>query len=273
MPMIDVDGHKISVIDTKTDGPPVVLLHSSGLAGLQWRALMQDLMADHRVIAPDFIGYGASAAWPEDRDFDYRMDVAVARAAVELAGAPAHVIGHSYGGLIGMLAVADGSIPIASIACYEPVVFGVLKSTGNADVMGPFADPAEAAAFFDLDEEGLEGWLRRFVDWWNGAGAYDALPAHQKAIFMKAAHKTRHEVQTLSTDETPHTAFTGFEGPALLLTGGASPKPAQRVAEILADTLPGGRLHRFEHLGHMAPVSAAKDVNAVLRDHLARAIA
>jgi pimeloyl-ACP methyl ester carboxylesterase len=42
------------------DGPPVVLLHSSGeFAGL-WSRVIPDLLATHRVIVPDLPGHGAS---------------------------------------------------------------------------------------------------------------------------------------------------------------------------------------------------------------------
>src|SRR5688572_16920622 len=42
------------------DGPPVVLLHSSGeFAGL-WSQVVPDLLATHRVIIPDLPGHGAS---------------------------------------------------------------------------------------------------------------------------------------------------------------------------------------------------------------------
>ena len=44
------------------DGPPLVLLHSSGEFAALWQRVIGGLAATHRVIAPDLPGHGASAA-------------------------------------------------------------------------------------------------------------------------------------------------------------------------------------------------------------------
>ena len=41
-------------------GPPVVLLHGPGEFAAKWLTVIPDLVATHRVIAPDLPGYGAS---------------------------------------------------------------------------------------------------------------------------------------------------------------------------------------------------------------------
>ena len=45
-----------------SDGPPVVLLHGLGATGASMLPVLADLMADHRVLAPDSPGFGASSA-------------------------------------------------------------------------------------------------------------------------------------------------------------------------------------------------------------------
>lgn len=44
------------------EGPPIVLLHSSGEFAALWMRVVPDLVTTHRVIAPDLPGHGASAA-------------------------------------------------------------------------------------------------------------------------------------------------------------------------------------------------------------------
>src|SRR4051794_29297971 len=44
------------------DAPPVVLLHGLGATNASMLPLLADLSRDHRVIAPDFPGFGASGA-------------------------------------------------------------------------------------------------------------------------------------------------------------------------------------------------------------------
>lgn len=273
MSTVVVNGRVIHLSDTETQGPPVMLLHSSGMSSKQWRSLIRVLGPTHRVIAPDLLGYGRNDPWPVGVPFDYRWDVDVARAVIQYAAEPVHLIGHSYGGLIAMLVVAEGHPAVASIAAFEPVVFGVLRSCDGLDALGPFADRAVADAFFELDDGGLGGWMARFVEWWNGPGSWDFLPESQQQALSRAAHKTYDEVKTLALDETPHTAFQNFEGRATLLTGDRSPPAGQRVCEILAESFPNGHVERFPGVGHMAPIMAARRVNAAIQKHLDASVA
>jgi pimeloyl-ACP methyl ester carboxylesterase len=81
------------------DGPPVLLLHGLGGTNASMLPLLPDLARDHRVIAPDFPGFGGSDA-PRWR---YRpSDLATwLRAFQEAIGAtPATIIGNSLGGRV-----------------------------------------------------------------------------------------------------------------------------------------------------------------------------
>jgi pimeloyl-ACP methyl ester carboxylesterase/predicted lipid carrier protein YhbT len=81
------------------DAPPVVLLHGLGATNASMLPLLADLARDHRVIAPDFPGFGASdaprwryragelAGW-----LDAFLDVVDAR--------PAAIVGNSLGGRV-----------------------------------------------------------------------------------------------------------------------------------------------------------------------------
>src|SRR5208282_3637476 len=108
-------------------GAPVVLLHSSGMSGRQWRRLAKSLVSRGlRAVVPDLAGHGESPAWPEPTPFTYRFDVERVSRLLESLESPAHVIGHSYGGLIALLASLASPSRVRSLALYDPVAFGVL---------------------------------------------------------------------------------------------------------------------------------------------------
>ena len=46
------------------DGTPIVILHSGGSSSAQWTKTAEHLPS-HRIIAPDCLGFGATAEWPE----------------------------------------------------------------------------------------------------------------------------------------------------------------------------------------------------------------
>jgi pimeloyl-ACP methyl ester carboxylesterase len=248
----------------------VVAIHSSGMSSRQWRALGELLSADHRVIAPDLLGSGERAPWPKDRPFDFREDVAELCHLIDGLEEPVHLVGHSYGGLLALQVLLDRAPRIRSIALYDPVAFGVLRHPEDAEGLADLARAAEDPVFSNRAAGGEEPWLRAFVDYWNGDGAWDRLPADSRVQFLRVGHKVFLEVTSLLADETPSSAYASFSGPALILSGERSPVAARRVAEILAAALPGGRRVTVHGAGHMGPLTHAADVNASIAAHLAR---
>ncbi len=54
-----IDGHKIAFRE-QGEGSPVILIHGIPTNSLMWRAIIPQLAAKHRVIAPDLLNYGQS---------------------------------------------------------------------------------------------------------------------------------------------------------------------------------------------------------------------
>lgn len=230
----------------------VLLLHSGGLTSRQWRKLEDLLAPRHRVVAPDLLGYGTNR-WPEGKPFHFRDDVAML---VDLVDAPTHVIGHSYGGLLALQLALARPDAVLSIAAYEPVTFGMLDQ------------PEDAAARRALDErspyrpDAPEEWLEGFIDWWQGAGAWRALPAATRQAFLDVSWKLSEEVQSLTSDRTGRARYATITAPTLLLAGERTHPSELHVVHELAKVLPRATLRVFPGMGHMGPITHAAEINA-----------
>ena len=122
-------------VEDSGTGTPVVLLHSSGLSGRQWRRLATALAGrGARALAVDLTGHGASPAWPEPTPFSFKTDVEAVIALLEAHG-PAHVVGHSYGAFVGLLAGLAAPRSIRSMVLVEPVAFGALDPVVDKDAI------------------------------------------------------------------------------------------------------------------------------------------
>lgn len=241
--------------------PLALLIHSGGFTSRQWRRLTLRLAPTHDVLAPDLIGYG-DEPWPPGKPFHFRQDVDRLAA---LLDRPADVVGHSYGGLLGLqIALAQPEL-VRSLALYEPVAFGVLGPE-DADARDQLALPAYHADAAGVDE----GWLAAFVDWWNGAGAWAALAEPTRAGFRAVAWKVYQEVATLSADTTERARYATITAPTLLLGGGRTPLTERRTLERLAEALPHVQLEVFPDVGHMGPITHADLVNAAIVAHVVR---
>jgi pimeloyl-ACP methyl ester carboxylesterase len=244
-------------------GEPVVLLHSHGLSGGQWRKLASELAERGlRVLAVDLTGHGASEPWPDRKPFSFATDV---ERVTELLHTmqPAHLVGHSYGGLIALHVARLAPMQVRTLALFDPVVFGVLDPDDDRDAR------AVLEALDLIREDQREHWLRTFVEFWSGTGAWSALRADTRDEFRRVWWVIREGVRTLVDDTTPLAAFANLDIPTLLMTGEHSPLPARRVIERLAQVMRRASREVIPGVGHLGPVTNARDVNPTIIAHLA----
>lgn len=88
------------------DGPPVVLLHGPGGYGLKWLRVIPDLVATHRVIAPDLPGHGASDPIDGPHEVNRVLDWLDALIESTCPTAPA-LVGETIGGAIAARFASD----------------------------------------------------------------------------------------------------------------------------------------------------------------------
>jgi pimeloyl-ACP methyl ester carboxylesterase len=271
VPHVRSDDRSIHYLD-QGRGVPVVLVHSSGLSSRQWSRLSARLVEQYRVVAPDLLGAGASDPVPRDEPFHYSQDVRALDAVLDEVGERFHLVGHSYGGLVALTSARERSDRVLSVSVFEPVVFGVLWSKNDRAGIADLEDYDADGSFFDDRTGGDEAWLERFIDWWQGKGAWRALAEPAKSAFSAVGRKVFQEVRSLTADRTPHDAYAALSMPALVMSGERSPLAARRAADILAETVPNAELVRFEGAGHMAPLTHGQAVNDRIIAHLRSAV-
>jgi pimeloyl-ACP methyl ester carboxylesterase len=242
----------------------VLLIHSGGFTSRQWRKLAELLAPRFRVLAPDLLGYGETGPWPDGEPFHFRQDLAFLESVLD--GEPAHFAGHSYGGFLALQLALKRPDLVLSIAAYEPVAFGILDEAEDADARSALS---LLRTDWRPDASGAdEAWLREFVDWWNGAGAWERLNDETRASFCGVGWKVFQEVISLAADRTDRATYATIRAPTLVLGGAESPLTERRVVEKLGAALPHATARFFPGVGHMGPISHASLVNAAIAAHL-----
>jgi pimeloyl-ACP methyl ester carboxylesterase len=251
-------------------GPAVVCLHSNASSSSQWRALLERLAPRHRVYAPDGYGAGRSPAWPTDRVVALEDEVALIEPVLERAGAPVALVGHSYGASVALKTALTHPDRVAALALYEPTLFCLLDEElpGNPAADGIRA--AVAAAGAALDAGDADAAAGHFVDYWTGAGSWQATPAERRAPIVASIANVRGWSQALFGEPARLQALRTIDCPVLLMVGSASRTSARSVARLLARALPRVQVIEFDGLGHMGPITHPDRVNAAIADFLAR---
>src|SRR6476620_2241440 len=121
-----VDGIETAYLDSG-NGPDVIIGHCSPASTKEWLQCINDLGPDWRVLAPDFICYGQSGAWPEGKVFTGQADLAVLHALANKAERPIHLVGHSYGAALALEAARGLGSKVQSLTLVEPVAFNLLR--------------------------------------------------------------------------------------------------------------------------------------------------
>jgi pimeloyl-ACP methyl ester carboxylesterase len=175
----------------------------------------------------------------------------------------AHLVGHSYGALVALTVARRQPSRVRALSLFDPGAFGGLYDPpdhAGLDDLGAVLDDS----FRDEVHGGDEAWLERFVDYWNGRGAWRALAAPVRQSFLRVGRAVFYAVTTLAEDRTPAPAYEVIRAPTLLLTGQRSPIAVRRVVARLAERLPRARVVEIEGAGHMGPLTHADQVNALI---------
>ncbi|HEY2336508.1 MAG TPA: alpha/beta hydrolase [Burkholderiales bacterium] len=267
MPSFDLHGARIEFLDGGA-GEPVILLHCSASSSEQWRALAERLARSYRVLAPDFYGCGASDRWREGA-FCLANEAEIVYALLRRAGSRAHLIGHSYGGAVALQAALRRGAAVRSLTLIEPVAFHVLREANGVDAALYDEVSAVGRRIIRAHADGLrETGMEAFVDFWNGAGAWAAIPAEKRGPLCARLDKLVLDYEAVSEEATRLHDFWPLFMPALILQGSASPLAVRRICSQLSRVLPEVRHEVIEGAGHMLPLTHAAVVNERIVAHL-----
>ena len=271
MPTITVNGIAVHYTDTGS-GEPVVLVHSGGNSGGQWRgvaeALAETLGERYRLLAVDLYGHGKTGPWPGPAPAGLDALAAPVLALAEAHGGQAHLVGHSYGGVVALRAALSAQERCKTLSLVEPNAFSLLKSAGEA---GLFAEASRHAEqdMADLARGARETMMERFVDFWNDTpGMFKGLPAHIRERLLQTAEGIVDGWRALLADPTTLAELNAMTLPTLVLGGDRTHKTLERIAQIAAAEIPGASLTIIPGAGHMAPLTHPIPVAEALAAHL-----
>jgi len=237
-------------------GAPVVLVHGSWDDHRSWGAVAAGLRGHHRVVVYDRRGHGASTAPAGQGRIGEDVDdlLAVIDA---VTGGPAHVVGHSYGATVALLAANRRPELVRRLVIHEPPLLAWL---GRDPVTRPLLDAtrtamAEAVRLLEAGE--TEAGARLFAEQVGfGPGSWEGLfDDEQRATFVANADtwldQARDPDRLAATEDT----VAGYSRPVLITTGDRTPPHYPPVMAWLHRSLPNARLTTILGAGHAPHLS------------------
>ena len=222
-------------------GPPVLFVHGDIVGPeLTWRK-QRELAARWSLAIPSRPGFGESPAL-ERNDFE-----AEAPMFAELLGDGAHLVGHSYGAVIALLAAAQRPEAVHSLTISEP---GCLRVAAGVPAVDEMISNGERL-FAHAAEIPSEDFLRMFR---GGAGSAYGTPEQLPDELMHGVELLKRERPSWEAD-IPLETLAAADFPVLVLSGGHS-TAFEAVCDSLANALSAQR-EVIEGRGHTVPSTGA----------------
>jgi pimeloyl-ACP methyl ester carboxylesterase len=235
-------------------GPPVLFVHGSVVGPeLTWRR-QRELAERWSLILPSRPGFGESPRL-ERNDFEQEAPLFA-----ELLGDGAHLVGHSYGAVIALLAAAERPEAVRSLTVSEPGALLIAAGNPEVDQMirngeRLYSDPSSIPA---------ETFLRLFR---SGAGSAHETPEQLPDWLARGVELLKSERPPWEA-EIPLDRLAAAEFPVLVISGDHSPA-FEAVCDALADALSAQRAV-IPGRGHTIPGTGAA-YNELLEAFLAAA--
>jgi pimeloyl-ACP methyl ester carboxylesterase len=262
-----VDGLPTSYLEAG-QGDPVVLLHGGEFgvsAELGWENTITALAAHHRVLAPDMLGFGASAKVIDFNDGRGMRIRHIARFCDVVGVESAHFVGNSMGA-VNLFVDATSESPMLPARSIVAICGGgeIQRNEYSAALYDYDATPSGMrriveALFYDPSYPADDEFVRRRYESSIAPGAWEALAA---ARFRRPGL----EPPSLPSSARP---YERIAIPTLVVEGeGDKLLPAGWAAEI-AGQIPGGRSLVVHKAGHCPQIEQPSAVNELLLDFLA----
>jgi pimeloyl-ACP methyl ester carboxylesterase len=267
MGKVSVNGMSFAYVE-EGSGPPIVLVHGSVSDYREWSSQMIPLARHYRVIA-----YSRRYHWPNlapgtDADASVERQADDLAAIIKAMGiAPAHIVGHSFGGAVALNLTLRHPELVRTLVLAEPAVSGVLRDMPENEAVSKESQAIRA----EMQEAFAGGDAERIVR------SYAAHVAPGE--FEKAAPEVRQmllaNVPAFQLDFTSRRPpFTCDDArrvavPVLIVYGDRSPMGLQRIAEATARCIKAARLVKIPEATHWMQHDHPRAFNDALLEFLA----
>ena len=241
----DAEGGPLAYLDTRTEGPAVVLLHGGFLDHRMWTAQIPALARTHRVIAPDARGHGQSS---------------VARAPFRPADDVAALLRHLGIETAVLVGLSMGGATAVDVALEHPaLVRGLIVSgvgTSEPEWHDPWVLARQAEQAQALGEGDAAKWVEVFTQF--AAGPHRSLDAVDPDVVRLLRTMQAHTIAKHTGTEPDHRVpvtdtwarAADIDVPVLALNGALDSDDHLTMAERLVRTVRDGRTQLVEGTAH-----------------------
>jgi pimeloyl-ACP methyl ester carboxylesterase len=263
MPYATVNGVDL-YHETTGEGDPLVLVHGGWSDHRNWQFVVPALAEAYRVTAYDRRAHSRSErpAVPPTRRV---QEDDLAALIEELHGDPAHVVGTSFGGSIGLGLATRRPDLVRSVSVHEPPLMSLVADDAELGPMFAETNATLSDVIARVERGDVEGGTRQFVEEIAlGPGAWDVLPEEIRETGIRNAPAFVGEQCDPEWASIDPSALARLEVPVQLTEGDQSPPWFPAIVAALAESIDGAQVRTFAGAGHAPHLTHAEDFVASL---------
>jgi pimeloyl-ACP methyl ester carboxylesterase len=247
-------------------GPCVILLHSSVAGNRQWRTTVEALQDRYHVIAINFFGYGQSSPWSSGREQTLADQGELVQPFMDQAHGEVALVGHSFGGAVAMTVALHRPDKVSRLVLLEPIPFCLLDEAGRVDAY------AEVLRLRDTVKRcgGSGDWetaAAAFADYWNGEGAWAAMPPEREKTFASFMPPNYHEWDAV-LGRTARQDWSNIQARTLVAWTQDTKRPIREIVEVLRERIPHWQYQNLGEGGHMFPLTQPNVTSRLISEFL-----
>lgn len=248
-------GYKVNYLEWGKEGRNILLLHSMGMDAWSMQELAEELKENRRVLSLTILGHGDSDIPEKAISLPDHCEV-IRECYKQKEFVPNILIGHSVGGMMGMIIAADHPEDLQGLVLVDIAPF---ELTGTKRPTPPkyFEDSNKARAYLErrypgFTESYIENRLKHAFEKEEG-----------KYIMKPTGDSIRN---SLDIDLWPYVKRIGT--PTLLLVGENSDLVTEKTATKMKGIMPYLEVQEVEGASHMIPQDKPEDFKEKVMDFL-----
>lgn len=189
--------------------PALVLLHSGGMAGIEWQRHITPLAENFYVLLPDLPGHGQSVL-PDSAELSISL---MAQSVTEMlqreACQRAHILGSSMGGAVALWIALNQPSVVDKLIIYR---IGYSKNSATYAQTQAMANPDYWRQY------GLQGWLSKIHQPQGGDDAWKTVIARVSRVLNPQTGEHQHRLADLRSIQAETLLIAGDRDPLIPLS-------------------------------------------------------
>jgi pimeloyl-ACP methyl ester carboxylesterase len=266
--MID-DPRGVIEYDETGCGPTVVLVPGSCSTGAAWRPLITQWQGAYRCVTTSLLGYGRTAERRTPDNNDIALQADILEAVITRAGAPVHLVGHSFGGLSALAVALRRPELLQSLTILESPAPEILKACRERAHYAAFRSMTEL--YFNAFRSGRADAIQSMIDFYGGNGTFAAWPERVRDYAIATTEVNIRDWASAYAFALTPAMLARVTTPTLVVYGETSHPAPKRANEMLGWSIPNADVVMLGDAAHFMIATHSRQLAALLNRHFASA--